>query len=43
MEAFDISIADMLNGRVEGEDAHRFVAATFAEWLHTFWRLVLKA
>lgn len=32
MNAYDISIEDMLNGRVEGEEAQNFTALTFLDW-----------
>lgn len=32
MNELDISIEDMLNGRVEGEAAQAFVAETFTAW-----------
>lgn len=32
MNDFDITIEDMLNGRVAGEDAQKFVATTFMLW-----------
>lgn len=32
MAKYDISIEDMLNGRVEGEEAHNFVALAFLDW-----------
>lgn len=35
LDALDISIEDMLNGRVEGEEKHEVVEAMFAVWNQT--------